>query len=162
MKKVLFIVLAAFVMTVGFSSCKTNKDSAKDKETVDMDDMDDDDEEDDDDMVTMKAAADDSAPEAKALALMENLVSDMKGASIKSIADMKALGDKVKQFQKDMEGLEAVLGEDYESSLPEKEQKELEQKMQKLSVEMITELQRIQQEATKAGIDEKELEGLFQ
>ncbi len=164
MKKVLFTVLAAFVMTVGFSSCKDSKNSAN-KEDMEMDDMDDDDDMDDEeDVATLStaASADADTPEAKALALMENLVNTMKATTINSVADLKAMGEKFKQFRKESEELDAMYGEDYESSLPEKEQKELEQKIQKISMEMITEMQRIQEEATKAGIAEKEMQELFQ
>ena len=162
MKKVLFTVLAAFVMTVAFTSCKDSKNSAKDKEAMEMDDMDDDLDDDlDDDMATMSSAASDDTPEAKAVAMMDGLVSSLKTIKVSSVDDVKAMAGMVKKFQSDMEELQAMAGDDYKSTLSEAEQKKIQEKMQNLSMSMMSELERIQKEAEAVGIDEKKLEDLL-
>jgi len=157
MKKVLFVVLAAFTMSVAFIGCKDSKKAQQ--EQAEMDDMDDDDDDDAPAAKTGTVSADN--PEQQAVAIMENMVAALKETKVKTAGDLQKFKETMEGFQKQMEELQAMVGEDYESSLPEDVEKALEEKVEKLQTEMMPEITRIMKEAGEAGIDQKDLEGLF-
>lgn len=156
MKKVLFVVLAAFTLSTTFVACKDSKKAQQ--EQAEMDDMDDDD---DDAPAAKTGTLSADSPEAQAVAIMEKMIETLKGTTIKTADDVKKFKEAMEGFQKEMEELQAMVGEDYESNLAEAEEKALEEKVEKLQADMIPEVTRIMKEAQESGIDEKELEGLF-
>lgn len=123
MKKMIFAVLATFVMSLTMISCGGEK-----------------------------------APEDKMIGLMEDMVSLVKDTHIKSADDVKTFALKMKDIQSTMEKLQKEVGEDYE--LPEDKEKELEEKVGKLTEQLMPELQRVMQEAKDADIDPEDLEEL--
>ena len=99
MKKVLFVIATALVMSVAFSSCKDSK-SAKDKENAeaaDIDDMDDEDEDEDEDDASMAAFDSNAKPADKLLAIMENLTTLLKNTHINSASDVVARKEKAEK-----------------------------------------------------------------
>lgn len=130
MKKVIFAVLAAMVMSLGFFSCS-------------------------------------SSPEDKLIGVMEDMVSVLKGANIKTADDAKALMTKLTSFKDEAEKITEELMAAYKDKSPEElmklaeTMKPLEEKIEKIQKEGDKEIERLKKQAEDAGLDMEELGDLF-
>ena len=130
MKKVIFAVLAAFMVSLSFTSCS-------------------------------------KSPEEKMIGVFEDMVSTLKDTHIKSADDVKNLKEKMEGLQKEMEEAQKemeekvkAMSEEEQKEFNEKTEKEFKEKVNKLMEELPAELERLQKEATEAGIDPSDLSGL--
>lgn len=93
-----------------------------------------------------------SSPTDKMLGCMEEMVSVMKGTSIKSASDVEALKSKMEGIQKDVEEISKASADKMKDMSEEDVAKYLE-KVGKLQEEMQAEMERLEGEAAAAGID---------
>lgn len=127
MKKVIFAVLAAFMVSLSFTSCS-------------------------------------KSPEDKIVSCMEEMLSVMKDTHIKSADDVKALKEKMESIKKDAEEAQKALTEKMKGMSEEEmkefaeKNKDLEQKVSDVMKALPAEIERIQKEATEAGVDISELD----
>jgi len=163
MKKLIFSLAALFMMSIVMAGC-SDKKSKKDKN-----DKDDDDErtelvdEDDEDDEGGGLALFDRAPEDKMLSLIEDAVSVMKRAHIRTQDDVTELAEKLKPIKGEVETAMKELMEAYKDKDPEELVeigKKFEEQAEKLSKETEKEGERLKKEAEEAGVDLTELESL--
>lgn len=163
MKKLIFSLAALFMMSIVMAGC-SDKKSKKDKN-----DKDDDDErtelvdEDDEDDEGGGLALFDLAPEDKIISLLEDAVSVMKRAHIRTQDDVTELAEKLKPIKDNVEKAMTELLDVYRDKDP-KELEEIGKKFsaqaEKLSKEGEKEGERLKKEAEEAGVDLTELESL--
>ena len=123
MKKMIFAVLAAFVMSLGFVSCS-------------------------------------GGPEDQFIGAMKDMVSALKGTTIKSADDVKQLKEKVEKCKKDIEAASLAMMNAYKDK-PEdlkKVQEKINKEMESLGKDAEAETKRLKEEAEKAGVDISDLE----
>ena len=123
MRKTIFAVLAALVMSLGFMSCS-------------------------------------GSPEEEMVGYLEDMVALVKDTHIKSSDDVKTFAKKAKDLQEKVEALQKKYGKDYESTLSEEEQKEIGDRMTKIMMELMPEMERLQKEAKDADLSPEDLKEL--
>lgn len=141
MKKLIFALLALFMVSAVVVSCD-NKKSKKDKEE--------------------KEEVYDT-PEEELLALMKDAVSLMEDTHIKSSDDVKDLAGEMKPIKEKVEKAMMEMMEAYKDKDPkelEELSKELEEEFEEISRRAEKEGERLQKEATEAGVDLSELNDL--
>ena len=141
MKKLIFALLALFMVSAVVVSCD-NKKSKKDKEE--------------------KEEVYDT-PEEELLALMDDAVSIMEDTHIKSADDVKDLADEMRPIKENVERAMKELMETYKDKDPqelEELSKELEDEFKEITRRAEREGERLQTEAAEAGVDISELEDL--
>ena len=159
MKKLIFGLAAILTMSFVMAACGDNKKSKKDKDNDDedertesrYDDEDDMDDMDDEDMDVTSFGRSNS-PEEQMMDYMEDMVDLLRDTHVKSVDDVMSFAKEVKKIQQKVEDLQKSVGEDYESTLSEEEQKKMEKQLEELTSQIIPELQRIQKEAEDAGL----------
>jgi hypothetical protein len=132
MKKVLFSLLAVFVVSVLAASCD-GKNSKKDIANL--------------------------PPEEQFICYLEEMVDLVKDTHIKDARDAKEFSKAFKEVTDKID--EVTKGfDDYDPDIPEEKKDEIGRKSKRLMDEAMEEIQRIREEAREAGVDESEL-GLF-
>ena len=167
MKKLIFGLAAILTMSFVMAACGDNKKSQKDKDNDDedertesrYDDEDDMDDMDDEDMDVTSFGRSNS-PEEQMMDYMEDMVDLLRDTHVKSVDDVMSFAKEAKKIQQKVEDLQKSVGEDYESTLSEEEQKKMEKQLEELTSQIFPELQRIQKEAEEAGLSEEDLKAL--
>lgn len=138
MKKLIFALLALFMVSTVVVSCD-NKKSKKDEE-------------------------EELTPAEQMIACMEDMVDVLKDTHIKSTDDVKDLKEKMDGIKKDFDEAQKALEEELKEmsdeerkEFEEKTEKQFEEKVYKLMEDLPKEMERLQKEATEANIDASEV-----
>ena len=134
MKKLLFGLLALFMMSAVALSCDDKK-SKKEKEDVEF------------------------TSEEQFVSSLEDLLDLVKVAHIRNSRDARNFSKAFNEIKDEIDQLTKQF-EDENTKLSDAEKKTIERKVQRLLEDIMEEIRRIQREARDAGVDESEL-GLF-
>lgn len=134
-----FAAIAAFVMSVSFTSCggSTSSEEKSSEEKVET---------------TSEEKAESLAPTDKMLSCMEKMVSIMKDTSIKSAEDAQALKEKMEGIQKEVEEISNTLSDEMKNMSEEDVAKYLE-KVNDLQAAGQAEAERLEEEAKAIGVE---------